>query len=98
MKTWDEFVAEGVPEVVNDYGERRKTSKTSIIFPNGWVASIVEMTDYSAKYSVAVCDYNGYFDWDALRSFGTEEGTVLCNSEEEVASAIFIVSQLKNIA
>ena len=55
MKTWDEFVAEGIPEIVNDYGEHRKTSRNSIVFSNGWVASIVTSPDGEAKYSVATC-------------------------------------------
>ena len=32
----------GVNEVINDYGEHRQTRERSIVFPNGWVASIVE--------------------------------------------------------
>ena len=32
----------GLKEVVNDYGEHRQTRERSIVFPNGWVASIVE--------------------------------------------------------
>lgn len=32
----------GLKEVVNDYGEHRHTSDRSIVFQNGWVASIVE--------------------------------------------------------
>ena len=32
----------GLKEVVNNYGEHRQTREGSIVFPNGWVASIVE--------------------------------------------------------
>lgn len=31
----------GVKEIVNSMGEHRKTRDNSIIFPNGWVASVV---------------------------------------------------------
>lgn len=65
----------GLKEVVNDYGEHRHTSDRSIVFPNGWVASIVENNGVDTykpngehikefksnkNYSVAMCDYNGY--------------------------------------
>lgn len=98
MKTWDNFVAEGIPEVINDYGEHRKTSRGSIVFPNGWVASIASKKDHpnmNSKYSVATCDYNGYFDWNVLKPFGEDNGTIHCETEEEVANAIFIISQLR---
>ena len=32
----------GVKEVINDYGEHIYTRERSIVFPNGWVASIVK--------------------------------------------------------
>jgi len=95
MKTWDEFVAEGIPEIVNDYGEHRKTSRNSIVFSNGWVASIVNPGDGSAKYSVAVCDYNGYFNWNILKPFGaTKNGVILCNDEQEVCKALSVIEML----
>lgn len=31
----------GLKEVVNDYNEHRQTKENSIVFSNGWVASIV---------------------------------------------------------
>lgn len=33
----------GLKEVVNDYNEHRQTKENSIVFSNGWVASIVKM-------------------------------------------------------
>lgn len=42
-----EFIRRAVPEIINDYREVRKTRENSIIFSNGWVASIVE------KFSVS---------------------------------------------
>lgn len=32
----------GLKEVVNDYNEHRQTKENSIVFSNGWVASIVK--------------------------------------------------------
>ena len=60
----EEFIMRAVPEVINDYGETRRTSINSIVFSNGWVASIVENREHpekNAKYSVAMCDKNGNF-------------------------------------
>ena len=47
MKLQD-FVQKGLT-VVNDMGEIRKTSDHSIVFPNGWVGSIVKPSDGSAE-------------------------------------------------
>ena len=89
-----DFVAKGLT-IVNDMGETKKTKKSSIVFPNGWIASIVTPEDDgTAKYSVAVCDYNGYFNWNVLKPFGTTEGVILCNSEEEVCKALSIIEML----
>jgi len=89
-----DFVEKGLT-VINDMGETRKTTDSSIVFPNGWVASIVNPSDGSAKYSVAVCDYNGYFNWNILRPFGaTENGTILCNNEQEVCKVLSIIEML----
>ncbi|MFA6843563.1 MAG: hypothetical protein WCR33_04100 [Bacilli bacterium] len=95
MKLKD-FVAKGLT-VVNDMGETRKTSEHSIVFPNGWVGSIVKPSDGSAEYSVAVCDYNGYFNWNVLRPFGTDKGVILCKDEQEVCRALSIIEMLNNI-
>ena len=71
----------GVKKVINDLGEYRQTCERSIVFPNGWVASIVENSGNDTyhpdmkvtkefksdkKYSVAICDYNGSFNWSIL--------------------------------
>jgi len=60
MKISD-FVTKGI-SMENDYGELRKTSDGSILFPNGWVASIVDYTKNKSvflkipekRFSVAV--------------------------------------------
>lgn len=101
----------GVSEVVNLYGEHRKTNEKSIIFPNGWVASIVSnmgisitgkdgtRTEYKSdkKYSVAMCDYNGYFDWSILNQYGAIDGCLYCNNEQEIIEVCEIIRKLKPI-
>lgn len=90
----EDFIKRAVPEVVNDYGETRITRENSIVFPNGWVASIVENTQYpekNAKYSVAMCDYNGCFDWSILNQYGADEGWFYCNTENEICKALSVV-------
>lgn len=103
--------AYSVPSVVNDMGEQRKTRiddngvTASIIFPNGWVASVVHERDDkyepTSKYSVAICDYNGYFDWDILIPFGagTEHdnkyGSVTCDTENDVCDILNVIRMLK---
>lgn len=87
----------GIKEVVNDMGEHRKTRENSIVFPNGWVASIVENLKYpenGAKYSVAICDYNGYFDWTILNSYGADHGCIYCNTELDILIACETIRRL----
>lgn len=94
MKTWEEFVTNGLNGVVNDMGETRNTTKNSIVFPNGWVASIVRSSKDNHNWSMAICDYNGYFDWNKLTPFGATRGCILCDTEEEVAKALAVVEAL----
>lgn len=79
----------GVKEVINDTGEHRHTRLNSIVFPNGWVASVVENISQpeKGKYSVAMCDYNGYFDWSTLDKYGADEGQFYCDTELEILIA-----------
>lgn len=88
-----DFVKKGLA-VTNEMGEVRKTTNSSIIFPNGWVGSIVENGE---GHSVAVCDYNGYFNWDVLKPFGTTEGIIVCKDEGEICKALTIIESLNNI-
>lgn len=100
----------GLEEVVNDYGEHRKTRERSIVFPNGWVASIVENNGVDTykpngehikefksnkKYSVAICDYNGYFDWDVLNKYGAIDGCIYCDDELEILVACETIRRLQ---
>lgn len=93
----EEIIKRAVTEVVNCYGETRKTRENSIIFSNGWFASIVENIQYperNAKYSVAMCDYNGYFDWSILNQYGADKGCFYCNSEDEICKALAIIESI----
>ncbi len=92
--TIQDYINKGIT-VRNNMGEIRRTREGSIVFPNGWVASIVNPDDGKYKYSVAVCDYDGYFDWNILRPHGaSEKGTFLCNSEQEVCDALTIIENI----
>lgn len=99
----------GIEKVVNDMNEIRHTKPTSIAFPNGWVASIVENSGATVyhpdgtrteefrsdkKWSVAVCDYNGYFDWSILNQYGAIEGCLYCDTELEIIVACEIIRRL----
>lgn len=87
----------GLKEVTNDYGEIRRTNGKSIIFENGWVASIVKNirhTELNANYSVATCDYNGYFNWDVLNEHGAIDGCFYCNTDDEIINACEIIRNL----
>lgn len=94
----EDFIQRAVPEVVNDYGEIRKTRENSIVFRNGWVASIVENREHpekNAKCSVAMCDYNGYFDWKILNQYGADGGCFYCNTEDEICKVLSIIENLE---
>ena len=101
----------GVKKVANDLGEYRQTSERSIVFPNGWVASIVENNgvdvyhpdgkhtkEYKSnkKYSVAICDYNGFFNWSILNQYGAIDGCLYCDDELEIIMACETIRRLKN--
>lgn len=93
----EEFIKRAVFKVINDYGKVRETRENSIIFANGWVASIIKNTDRpekNAKYSVAMCDYNGYFNWDILNQYGADEGCFYCNTEDEICNALAVIEGL----
>lgn len=91
------FINRSVKSVINDYGETRLTRENNIVFRNGWVASIVENTSHpekNKKYSVAMCDYNGYFNWDILNWYGADEGCFYCDTEEEICDALTVIERL----
>lgn len=90
MKLQD-FIENGMT-VRNNMGEIRKTTKSSIVFPNGWVGSIVKKDN--GDYSVAVCDYDGYFNWNILKPYGNDKGVIICKNEEDICNALFIIKAL----
>lgn len=86
----------GMESVVNDYGEIRQTYVDGgfgrIIFPNGWCASIIQKNN--GVYSVAPCDYNGWFDWDVLNEYGGHAGCFYCHTEKGAIDACEIIRSL----
>ena len=85
----------GIKEVINDCGEYRLTREDSIVFPNGWVSSIVlSKHPKKGKYSVAMCDWNGYFDWSILNDYGADNGELFCNTELEIIIACETIRRL----
>lgn len=87
----------GLKEVINNMNEVRKTRENSIVFPNGWVASIVENRQHpekNAKWSVAMCDYDGYFDWSILNEHGADNGCFYCNDELDIIIACETIRRL----
>lgn len=97
MKSWIEYVRNGLNGVRNDYGRVRNSSTNSIVFPNGYVASILPLPTYG-WYSVAACDWNGYFDWDIFpKEDLSPYGGRLCKTEDEVCAALDVISNLPPI-
>lgn len=108
MKISD-FVERGLNGVVNDYGETLHTVyddsyRTSIVFSNGYKASIINKgidKDLNTIYSVAVCDWNGYFDWEVLQRFGAEKGKenhgcVITTDEDEICRVLTVIEALRD--
>lgn len=99
MKTLREFVDEGLT-VINDMKERRESyadlirNYTSVVFSKSTVASVI-YNNNELYYSVAVCDYNGYFNWNFFDDspFKTDKGSVICKNEFEVC---LILSWIEN--
>ena len=94
MKIQD-YVNQGINVVDSMRGLRKTTysdTYISIVFPNGYVASISIRDN---KYSVATCDYYGYFDWDILKQFkNSDSGAVSCDTEDEVCSILKFIKEL----
>lgn len=104
IKTIKEWADSGVHSAKNEYGEIRTTyyndnDKTaSIVFNNGWVASVIRPPKTPEEWSVAVCDLNGYFNWEFLKPFGNDDGTITCDTEKQVCKVIEIISLLKPVS
>ena len=103
MELLKEYVNKfGMGNVRNDMGEILHSSDRSIVFPNGYVASIVPNRGVNVykdktstiefksnkKYSVAACDWDGYFNWKILNQFDDAiDGCIYCDNELEIIIA-----------
>ena len=83
----------GISHVENDYGEYVYTTSGHVMFPNFYCASIITKTDEdgNVSYSVAMCDWNGYFDWCIMDEYGAKNGCFTCNDENDVIEACEII-------
>lgn len=78
--------------VTNSMGEVRTPSENNIPLENGRVISIVDTIKWKelnihGRFSVGVSDYDGYFDWNMLSQFGSINGCIYCNTEDEIIQA-----------
>jgi len=94
--TIQDYVNKGLNGIINQMGEIRNTEQSphgySIVFSNGYVASIINKEFY---YSIAVCDYEGYFNWKILNKFDNEHnGMVYCYTEDEVCGVLKFIEEL----
>lgn len=89
----------GVEKVETSHGEIRYTRYSSIVFPNGWVASICNnhFNPKKGKYSIAICDYDGYFDSKVLIMHGYKDGVIYCNSDKAIIRALDWIRNLAAI-
>lgn len=95
--TREDFIKRAVPKIKDDYGEVKNTTEERIIFPNGRIAYIVNNLsnpEKNAKKTVAVCDYNGFFDWEILNKYGADGGCFYCNTEDEICHALSIIESI----
>lgn len=92
----------GIATIVNGYGELHSSyihhnGTGRIYFSNGWYASIarnMSRPDKNARYSIAVSDYDGFFDWNVLDEYGADDGHFYCNTEEEIIKACEVIRKL----
>ena len=95
MKNLNAYINKyGLESVTNDYDEIVYGTSSHIIFPNFCCASIIAKKDDDGEimcYSVALCDWNGYFDWTVMNEYGATDGTFRCYSEDDVIEACEII-------
>lgn len=88
----EDYIKEGV-NTFDSFGKLRETKNNSIVFKNDRVASIIRHSE--TEYSVATCNYDGYFDWEVLKSLkGCKGGVVFCKNEEEVCKVLEFIKNL----
>lgn len=93
MNSWDDYFRAGLNGVRSKNGRVRYSGRHSIVFQNGYVASILNLT--SGGYSVAACDWDGYFYWDVFpEEDRSTYGGRLCNTEKDVCTALDVISKL----
>ena len=79
----------------NSRNETRIPSNNIMPFSNGYVASIHPTEEYEENFTVAVCDWDGYFDWEILKEHGAnDKGLILCNDELEIIVACETIRNL----
>lgn len=96
MSNLDEYIRKyGLEKAENDYGEMVYTTPSIIVFPNFTCASIIKRWDDDYRhiigYSVAMRDWNGYFDWTAMNEYGAKDGCFCCDDENDVIEACEII-------
>ena len=87
----------GLAKAIDSMGGVRKTRENSIVFDNGRVASVVTDVAHGCKYSIATCDYDGYFDWDILNEHGANDGCLPCNTELDILIACETIRRLPSL-
>ena len=95
MSNLDEYINKyGLGRVEDDYGNYVYTTSNHIVFPNFACASIITKKDDEGNidcYSVAMCDWNGYFDWNIMNEYGANDGCFYCKDENDVIEACEII-------
>ena len=94
MKKLEKVMKEDcVKEITNDMNEIMPSfimdDSARLIFKNGLYLHIVGKED---KYSLAIADYDGFFNWEMLNVFhlshNVSEGCILTDDEDEIVSII----------
>lgn len=73
----------------------------SIAFSNGWVASIIDTkmihtgNSLRKRFSIAVRDREGCFDWNVLVPYGANEnGCIEADGDDEILKALNVIECL----
>lgn len=87
----------GMNKALDDFGNYVYTTSNHIVFPNFYCASIIKKWEEGGNivYSVAMCDWNGYFDWNLLNEYGATDGRFICQDENDIIKACEIIRNYK---
>jgi hypothetical protein len=88
--TIQDFVDKGLT-IRDSMGETIESSDQSIVFHNGLIANVIKK---KIGYSIAVSDYDGYFNWNILKP----NGTILCYDENEACKALSKIERLRVVS